>query len=101
MRAQWGQFRVPLVSRMGPFLSAEYREETEQESRRLPNDLFSEKTIRECLRMGMILGGRYFGLEDHQITPDFAALERLLTQRYRFKMDDVEHEPIFDGCDDV
>ncbi len=53
------------------------------------------------LQIGMTLGARYFGLEDHQITPDFAALERFLTERYRFKADDVEHEPLFGRCDKV
>ncbi len=98
-RTVGGKAREAEIQRAAHQLFAQ--EETNQESRRLPNGLFSEKAVRMHLQIGMTLGARYFGLEDHQITPDFAALERFLTERYRFKADDVEHEPLFGRCDKV
>jgi hypothetical protein len=36
-----------------------------------------------------------YGLELHQLTPDFPALEDFITHRYNFWTDDVEHADPF------
>lgn len=75
------------------------KEETGEEAGNLPESVFSETNLRTHLMMSMTVFAKYHGLEVRQRTPDFPALERLLTERYGFK-DDVEHDAVFEGCDD-
>lgn len=74
-------------------------EETSEESEKLPDSVFSEENLRTHLTTSITVFAAYHGLEVQQRTPDFPALERLLTERYGFK-DDVEHDAVFEGCDD-
>jgi hypothetical protein len=74
-------------------------EETKEESEKLPDSVFSEENLRIYLKTAITGFATYSGLESHQRTPDFSALERLLTERYGFK-DDVEHDGVFSACEE-
>lgn len=74
-------------------------EETREESEKLPDSVFSEDNVRTHLKTSITVFATYSGLEIHQRTPDFSALERLLTERYGFK-DDVEHDDVFSACEE-
>ncbi|MGF1472935.1 MAG: hypothetical protein ACFB50_14500 [Rubrobacteraceae bacterium] len=76
-----------------------HREETSEESEFLPDAAFTEEELRTSMKMGMLTCAQSFGLELKQQAPDFAALERLLVERYRFKDDDVDHESVFEDRD--
>jgi hypothetical protein len=88
----WGPEIAPAMRRLMN------EEETSEESEKLPDSFFSEDNLRTHLMMSNTLFANYWGLEVRQRTPDFPALERLLTERYGFK-DDVEHDPVFGPCD--
>lgn len=59
---------------------------------RLPADSVTLESMTSALWGSMLVTIRNWPLELHQPTPDFAALERLLGERYRFWQDDVAHE---------
>lgn len=89
----WGPNIAPTMRRLIN------EEETIEESQNLPDSVFSEDNLRLHLMTSMTTFATYHGLEVQQRTPDFPALERLLTERYGFK-DDVEHDPVFEACGD-
>lgn len=84
------------MKRMRRFI---HEEETSEESDRMPASVFSEENLRIYFKTLVTGFVQTAGLELHQSTPDFPALERLLTERYGLK-DDVEHEAVFEGCED-
>jgi hypothetical protein len=61
----------------------------------LPRDWLGKESLREMRRLAFAAGLENWGLELHQQTPDFAAVERLLGDRYGYVSDDVDHEPLF------
>ena len=76
-----------------------HEEETRQESESLPDSVFAEGPFRTSMNVGLLTCAQSFGLEIKQEAPDFTALERLLVERYRFKDDDVDHDPVFEYHD--
>ena len=76
-----------------------HEEETRQESESLPDSVFAEGPFRTSMNVGLLTCAESFGLEIKQQAPNFAALERLLVERYRFKDDDVDHDPVFEDRD--
>lgn len=64
---------------------------------RMPANLVTLASMREALRMSMLVTIRNWPLELHQSTPDFPAIERLLAGRYGFWDVDVPHEQWWDG----
>lgn len=91
--AAWGREIMPAMRQLIN------EEETSEESEKLPDSVFSEENLRTHLMTSITGFATYHGLEVQQRTPDFPALERLLTERYGFK-DDVEHDAVFEGGDD-
>ncbi len=51
-----------------------------------------EENLRTQIKTFQVSFARTWGLEIHQYTPDFAALDDFLTHRYNFWRDDVEHD---------
>ena len=73
--------------------------EPEHDSSRLaPADLFTPHAMQQAREMGMLALVQRWGLELHQETPDFAAIERLLAARYGYWDDDVAHDDPFPGA---
>ena len=64
----------------------------------VPDAAFSESALREQIQLNMFHSIKILELENHQNTPDVQAIERFLVERYRYKADDIEHEPIFNAC---
>lgn len=62
------------------------------ESPPLPVDRVTADSMRDALRMSMLVSIRNWPLELRQATPDFPAIERFLGARYRFWDDDIPHE---------
>lgn len=62
------------------------------ESRPLPAHHVTVDSMRNALRMSMLVSIRNWPLELRQPTPDFPAIERFLGMRYRFWDEDVPHE---------
>lgn len=60
-----------------------------------PYEIFSEKNIGSQLLMNMISSIRIYGLEMRQQAPDFQAIGKFMGKRYRYFIDDVEHEELF------
>ncbi len=77
-----------------------HEEETSEESDRLSDSVFSEENLQIYFKTLVTGFAQTSGLELHQDTPDFPALERLLTERYGFK-DDVEHDDAFSACEEA
>lgn len=62
------------------------------------NDAFSESALRWQIQLNMLKSVEAWGLEIYQDTPDMKAIEQFLVERYGYKEDDIEHEPIFSAC---
>lgn len=97
--------RMPIPDAWGPETMDRMRrliheEETSEESDRMPASVFSEENLRIYFKTLVTGFAQTAGLELHQSTPDFSALERLLTERYGFK-DDVEHDDAFSACEEA
>ncbi len=63
--------------------------------------VFSAETLRFCLITSMMDTIRLIGLECRQVTPDFEAIEKFLAERYRYFVDDVDHEDPFQNAEEM
>jgi hypothetical protein len=61
----------------------------------VPLDEYQEEKLREDFPVYFGPFANTFGLEIHQLTPDFSAIEDFLARRYNFWADDVEHDDPF------
>ena len=61
----------------------------------VPLDRFDEGVLRFCLYGSMPSTLAVVGLECHQMTPDFPAIEQFLSHRYNYWTDDVPHADPF------
>ncbi|MCA1568103.1 MAG: hypothetical protein LC803_21160 [Acidobacteria bacterium] len=61
----------------------------------IPLEEYQEEKLREHFPVYLGSFATTFGLEIHQLTPDFPAIEDFLAQRYNFWADDVEHDDPF------
>ena len=61
----------------------------------VPFGLFTLENMDKNRQLGLIALLGHWGLECHQRTPDIAAVERLLAERYGYWEDDVPHEDPF------
>lgn len=61
----------------------------------VPLSEYTEVKLRQQMPMYMLSFVKAYGLEVHQRTPDFAAIEDFVAQRYHFWVDDVEHDDPF------
>ena len=73
-----------------------HEEETNEQADKLSATVFLEENLRFYFNTLLTGFAKTAGLELHQSTPDFPALERFLTDRYGLK-DDVEHDDVFDA----
>lgn len=61
----------------------------------VPKVFFTIDRLRSAIHMNMLSTLHVVGLECHQETPDFRAIETFLSKRYNFKSDDIEHIDYF------
>jgi hypothetical protein len=61
----------------------------------VPLNIFSEGILFHCLQTCMLSTIDVIGLECHQLTPDFYAIEDFLRHRYNYWKDDVPHKDPF------
>jgi hypothetical protein len=61
----------------------------------VPLEEYQEEKLREDFPGYLASFAETFGLEIHQFTPDFPAIEDFLAQRYKFWEDDAEHDDPF------
>lgn len=61
----------------------------------VPPDEFNKDKMLLALRISMLHTVQLLGLELHQITPDFEAIDDFLRHRYKYWIDDVPHEDPF------
>jgi len=61
----------------------------------VPLSEYTEEKLRLQMKLFMPSFAMTFGLELHQIAPDFAALEDFLAHRYNFWSDDIDHNDPF------
>lgn len=61
----------------------------------VPIEIFEEGVLRYCLHLSMLTTIEVIGLESHQLTPDFEAIEDFLGHRYNYWTDDVPHPDPF------
>ncbi len=61
----------------------------------VPLSEFSEEKLRFCHQISMLSTIKILGLECHQATPDFNAIEHFLINRYNYWSDDIEHPEYF------
>lgn len=61
----------------------------------VPLEEYQEGKLRKDFPVYLGSFATTFGLEIHQLTPDFPAIEDFLAQRYNFWTDDVEHDDPF------
>jgi hypothetical protein len=57
----------------------------------VPLDIFHEGTLLFCLHTSLLSTLKVLGLECHQMTPDFDAIDNFLRYRYNYWSDDVPH----------
>jgi hypothetical protein len=62
----------------------------------VPLQEYGEENLRQQLTVCLGAFARSYGLEMHQLTPDFESLEHFLAHRYNFWADDVEHNDPFE-----
>lgn len=60
-----------------------------------PETILTSERLREALQVSYLSTLKQLGLEVHQRTPDFPAIEDFLRHRYHYWDDDVEHEDPF------
>jgi hypothetical protein len=70
--------------------------EEKSEWKPVPLSIFHEDTLLFCLHTSMLSTIKVLGLECHQMTPDFEAIEHFLRHRYNFWSDDIPHEDPFE-----
>jgi hypothetical protein len=61
----------------------------------VPMDIFHEDTLYHCLQTSMVSTLQGLGLECHQVTPDFNAIDGFLRYRYNYWSDDIPHTDPF------
>lgn len=61
----------------------------------VPMDIFHESTLYHCLQTSMVSTLQGLGLECHQVTPDFDAIDDFLRYRYNYWTDDIPHTDPF------
>jgi hypothetical protein len=61
----------------------------------VPKDIFEEGVLFYCLHLSMLTTTGGVGLEIHQLTPDFEAIEQFLGHRYNYWTDDIPHADPF------
>ncbi len=61
----------------------------------VPLARFDEDVLRFCLYSSMPSTLAGVGLESHQVTPDFPAIEEFLRHRYNYWTDDLPHADPF------
>ncbi len=61
----------------------------------LPLEEYTEERLRQQLPVYLMPFIKTYGLENHQITPDFPAIEDFLAHRYNFWTDDLDHDDPF------
>jgi hypothetical protein len=61
----------------------------------VPLEQYREERLRQQIPIYMASFARTYGLELHQLTPDFSAIEDFLTHRYSFWTDDIDHDDPF------
>lgn len=61
----------------------------------VPLEEYQEEKLREHFPVYLGAFAKTFGLEIHQLTPDFPAIEDFLAERYNFWTDDIEHDDPF------
>jgi hypothetical protein len=61
----------------------------------VPLSEYTEENLRFHMRIYMSAFAETYGLELHQATPNFSALEDFLVHRYHFWSDDVDHDDPF------
>jgi hypothetical protein len=61
----------------------------------VPLQEYSEEALRRQAAGHMLAFVQTYGLEIHQHTPDMAAVEDFLDQRYGFWINDIEHDDPF------
>jgi hypothetical protein len=71
-----------------------FREE-EEDDVEVPVSIFTYERFEIGKRIQLGAIAVTWGLQIHQQTPDFNALERLLDERYHNSVDDVEHDDLF------
>lgn len=71
------------------------RESEPENALLVPLEEYSEEKLRQNMRIGTVSALQTYGLEIHQLTPDFEAVEHFLGQRYNYWTDDIEHEDPF------
>lgn len=70
--------------------------EEKAEWKPVPLRIFHEDTLLFCLCTNMLSTIKVLGLECHQMTPDFEAIEHFLRYRYNFWSDDIPHKDPFE-----
>ncbi len=63
----------------------------------VPLGEYAAEKLREQLPMFTAAFAKTYGLELHQRTPDFSAMEDFLAHRYNFWKDDVDHDDPFES----
>ena len=61
----------------------------------VPIDIFNEGILYHCLQTSMLSTIEGLGLECHQMTPDFDAIDNFLRYRYNYWSDDIPHKDPF------
>lgn len=61
----------------------------------VPMEIFDEGVLLYCLHLSMLATLEVIGLESHQLTPDFEAIEDFLGHRYNYWKDDIPHSDPF------
>jgi len=61
----------------------------------VPIEIFDEGVLLYCLHLSMLATLDGIGLEAHQLTPDFEAIENFLEHRYYYWKDDIPHADPF------
>ena len=61
----------------------------------IPMEIFEEDVLFYYLHLSMLASLEVIGLESHQLTPDFEAIEDFLGHRYNYWEDDIQHADLF------
>ena len=61
----------------------------------VPLEEYNEDNLRKLLPVYLLSFAKTYGLETHQRTPNFSAIDDFLSHRYNFWTDDIEHDDPF------
>ena len=67
----------------------------------VPVALFTPERMQDARQTAMLSLLKHWGLEYHQRTPEFSAIEKLLAARYGYWDEDVSHEDPFPEADET